>query len=256
MPLENVSLSGSKPSPAATEHPYLDKDQGKIRRLFDAIAPRYDLLNHLLSFNIDRWWRRVAVRELHLERDGCYLDACTGTGDLSYSLLRELRPLGGHHRVFSSDFSLPMLQLGQKKRRPGTSPRFLAGDTLELPFAADTFDGAMVGFGIRNVADLHEGLVELRRVLRRGRRLVLLEFTSLDVPLVGPVFEFYSERVLPRIGNLLSRSPDDAYTYLHQSIQRWPKGDELVEILRGAGFKGARWRRLFPGNVAIHVGHA
>lgn len=256
MPLEK---SPTLPTDAA--HPYLDKDGGKIRGLFDAIAPKYDLLNHLLSLNIDRWWRRVAVRELAPTANGRYLDACTGTGDLSFSLLREIRSRGGkpetdRPQVFSSDFSLPMLRVGQKKSRSGTRPRFLQGDTLHLPFGDGTFDGAMVGFGIRNVADLLAGLEELRRVLRQGAPLVLLEFTALNFPIVGPIFEFYSEKILPRIGNLLSRSPDDAYTYLHESIERWPKGEELVGIMREAGFKGARWQRLMPGNVAIHVGHA
>ena len=240
-------------------HPYLDKDRRKIQGLVAAIAADYAFLNHLLSLGIDIRWRRDAVRALDLQPGGTYLDACCGTGDLGFSILGAQGPDAGIS-VIGSDFSLGMLQHGQRKRqrsesRDGTpAPRFLAGDTLRLPFADACFDGAAVSFGIRNVQDLRGGLTELRRVVKPGGRVVLLEFTPLRTPIIGPVFHFYLQHVLPRIGNFISRSRDRAYTYLNDSIRRWPDGETLAEAMRDVDLVAIEWRTLFPGNVALHVG--
>ncbi|MFQ5655329.1 MAG: class I SAM-dependent methyltransferase, partial [Planctomycetota bacterium] len=160
--------------------------------------------------------------------------------------------------VVADDFSLPMLRLGVAKARArgGGFPRFLAADTLMLPFEARTFDGAVVGFGIRNVERLDEGLRELERVLRPGARLVLLEFTELRNPLLGPCFRLYLRKVLPAVGNWVSGSRERAYSYLQSSVDHWPDGDGLAEQMRRAGFRGVTWRPLFPGNVALHAGVA
>jgi demethylmenaquinone methyltransferase/2-methoxy-6-polyprenyl-1,4-benzoquinol methylase len=232
-------------------HPGLDKEKRRIQGLFDSIAPRYDFLNHLLSFQLDRWWRRRAVRELGARADGIYLDACCGTGDLALALLGRAPAAP---RVVATDFSLGMLRLALRKARAGRAPHLLAGDTLRLPFADRAFDGAAVAFGIRNVEDLDGGLRELARVIRPGGRLVLLEFTPFSVPLVRPVFHFYLERVLPRLGNWISGSDERAYSYLNDSIRRWPAGEVLADRLRAAGLVAVRWRTLFPGNVALHIG--
>jgi len=234
-------------------HPYLDKEQRKIQGLFDSIAPRYDFLNHALSFELDRWWRRKAVVELRPRAGGVYLDACCGTGDLAFALERA----GGRElplRVIGADFSLGMLRRAARKGSGAGSPRFLAGDTLRLPFADRSFDGAAVAFGIRNVQDLDGGLRELARVVRPGGRVVILEFTPISVPVFGPLFNFYLERILPRIGNCISGSGERAYSYLNDSIRRWPDGEALADRLRGAGMCAVRWRKLFPGNVAVHAG--
>ena len=246
-------------------HPALDKEQRKIQGLFDSIAPRYDLLNHVLSLQLDRVWRRRAVEELRPRPGGVYLDACCGTGDLSFAVQRHGDEFGTDApppRVVGSDFSLGMLTHGARKRveergRRGETarlPGFLAGDTLNLPFADRTFDGAAVAFGIRNVADLDAGLRELTRVVRPGGQVVLLEFTPIRVPVFGAVFHFYLRHILPRIGNWISRSEDRAYTYLNESIRRWPDGDALGDRMRDAGLCAIRWRALFPGNVAVHAG--
>ncbi len=237
---------------ATVAHPFLDKEQRKIQGLFDSIAPRYDLLNHLLSFQLDRRWRRLAVGELRPRRGGTYLDACCGTGDLGFSLLRGFER--SEIRVIGADFSLGMLKLAVRKGEEGSRPHFLAGDTLRLPFADGTFDGAAVAFGIRNVEDLAGGLRELTRVVRPGGRVVLLEFTPLHVPFVGPLFHFYLAKVLPRIGNWISGSDERAYSYLNESIRRWPEGEALSDQMRAAGVCAVRWRSLFPGNVALHAG--
>ena len=243
-------------------HPYLDKDRRKIQGLFDSIAGDYDFLNHLLSLGIDVRWRKRAVRALGIRPGGTYLDACCGTGDLGFSILSDHRDLDAIE-VIGSDFSLGMLEHGERKRRRALAkgdvdaprtPRFLAGDTLHLPFADKTFDGAAVAFGIRNVQDLAGGLRELRRVVRPGGKIVLLEFTRLRVPLVGPCFHFYLEHILPRIGNFISRSEDRAYTYLNDSIRRWPDVETLAETMREADLTAVDWTTLFPGNVALHVG--
>jgi demethylmenaquinone methyltransferase/2-methoxy-6-polyprenyl-1,4-benzoquinol methylase len=237
-------------------HPFLDKDRRKIRALFDRIAPRYDLLNHLFSVNLDRRWRKKAAAELVALGSGNYLDACAGTGDLSFALTHRLGDTA-NTRVYSSDFSLSMLVRGKTKIRPSrgeTPPRFLAGDTLRLPFADGTFEGAAVAFGIRNVEDLPGGLRELTRVLRPGGRLLILEFTPFRFVPLRPFFDFYTRVVLPRVGNWISRSRERAYTYLQESVERWPQGEELAESMRAAGLTDVRWRTLFPGNVAIHAG--
>lgn len=245
-------------------HPYLDKDHRKIRRLFDGIAPRYDFLNHLLSFNLDRSWRKHAIAELQPRSGGVYLDACSGTGDLAFTLLKWPKLLD--QRVVGTDFSLEMLKHGAHKARSKSAsagvngraphaPVFIAADTLRLPFADGTFHGATVGFGIRNVENLEAGLAELRRVLRRSHRLVLLEFTPLANRLLRPFADFYSRVLLPRIGNVISGSDDNAYGYLNDSIGRWPDGESLAGVMKDVGFKGVGWRALFPGNVALHWGH-
>ena len=241
------------PLPTTTPHPFLHKEHVKIRGLFDAIAPRYDLLNHLLSFNLDRYWRRQAIGQLAPQPVGHYLDACAGTGDLAMELSRQVRPRGVGS-VLATDFSLPMLQGGiQKNAEPGV--HFVAGDTLRLPFADRVFAGATVGFGIRNVENLAAALTELRRTLGQGGQLVLLEFTLLENRLLRPFLDLYCQVVLPRLGNWLSGSREKAYTYLQESIDRWPRGDELASQMREAGFKGVTWRPLFPGNVALHSGY-
>jgi len=237
-------------------HPFLDKEQGKIRRLFDGIAPRYDFLNHLLSFHMDKAWRRVAISELEFRNGALYLDACCGTGDLSFALEHRLAKSHPRARVIGADFSLSMLAHGTRKRRLDSSPRFVAGDTLQLPFDDRVFLGATVGFGIRNVEDLPAGLSELRRVLRRGGRLVLLEFTPVDTPVIKQCMDFYCHQVLPRIGNLVSGTRDQAYSYLQQSIDRWPNRQTLARRMSEVGFKAVKHRRLFPGNVAVHSGYA
>lgn len=217
--------------------------------MFTAIAPRYDLLNHLLSLNVDRRWRRQAVARLGWEAkpEGRYLDLCAGTLDLAATLGRQQ---GFRGSVIGADFVLPMLTLGKDKSK---SVRPVNADALELPFPNASFDGATVGFGVRNLMDLDAGLSEAARVLRPGARFVILEFsTPVRQPLRGLYF-FYFRKLLPGIGRLISKH-GDAYTYLPESVLAFPEPDELAARMRRQGFSDVKYERLLGGICAIHVG--
>lgn len=222
-----------------------------VRRMFSSIAPRYDLLNHLLSLNIDRLWRRRAVDALDWERapDGVFLDNCAGTLDLAVELAR--RP-GFRGRVVGGDFTFAMLERGvDKVERLPVDP--VCADALALPHREASFDGATVGFGVRNLVDLDAGLREMARVLRPGARLVILEFTSpRRQPLRGLYF-LYFRRVLPLVGKLVSRH-GTAYTYLPESVLSFPEPEELASRMDRAGFTSVAWRPLTGGIAAIHHG--
>ena len=251
VPPSPSSQESSTDSPAEA-HPFLDKPGAKIQGLFDEIAPRYDVLNRILSFNIDVWWRRKAVQSLRLQPGHKILDACCGTGDLSMAAIKAEPSID----VIGSDFSMQMLLNGDRKRRDKNGslrgPRLIQADTLNLPFRDNTFDGAMVGFGMRNVSDLPAGLKELCRVLKPGGRLMVLEFTPMTRRWLRPFSDWYQGQILPALGNLLSGSKVKAYSYLDESVKDWPDGDRFAEIIRTTPFHAVRWRPLFPGNVAVH----
>ncbi len=237
-------------APPAPETPVSEQGR-RVREMFTAIAPRYDFLNHFLSLGIDRRWRRKAVDRLGWEArpDGLYLDACAGTLDLAVELARR----GGFRgRVVGADFSARMLKLGKGKARP-EAVRPAAADALELPFPDGRFDGAMAAFGVRNLADLGAGLSELRRVLRPGARLVILEFTTPAWAPFRALYLFYFRRLLPLIGRAVSHHPT-AYSYLPASVSTFPAPDELLERLRAAGFRDAGYDLLTGGIAALHWG--
>jgi demethylmenaquinone methyltransferase / 2-methoxy-6-polyprenyl-1,4-benzoquinol methylase len=217
--------------------------------MFTAIAPRYDFLNHLLSLNVDRSWRRAAVARLGWEAkpDGTYLDLCAGTLDLAAELARRE---GFRGRIVGADFVVPMLKRGRHKA-PRTSP--VAADVLELPFPAARFDGALVGFGVRNLSDLDAGLHEAARVLKPGARFVILEFATPRFAPLRAVYLFYFRRVLPAIGRLVSKHRD-AYTYLPESVLGFPEPEALSQRLVAAGFSRVGFERLTGGICAVHHG--
>ena len=220
-----------------------------VRGVFTAIAPRYDFLNHLLSLNVDRRWRRRAVRSLDWERrpDGLYLDLCAGTLDLAATLARAD---GFRGRVIGADFSIPMLEHGRGK---SARVRPVGADALELPFPDAEFDGALVGFGVRNLADLDLGLTEAARVLKPGSRLVVLEFTTPRSAPLRAAYLFYFRRLLPLIGRAVSKHTD-AYTYLPESVLNFPDPDGLARRLEAAGFHDVRYELLSGGICAVHHG--
>jgi len=225
----------------------------QVQQLFSEIAPRYDLLNHVLSLNIDRTWRRRAVDLLRWEEgaDGTFLDACAGTFDLALELARR-KEFGG--RVVASDFAHPMLVQGAPKLA-GASVTSVCGDSLMLPFPEDSFEGATVGFGVRNLADLRAGLTDLRRVLKPGKRLVVLEFTVPPNPIMRAGYLFYFHNILPLVGRLVSGHPW-AYTYLPNSVKEFPGPDDLGALFEDVGYTDVGWKLVSGGIAAIHWGSA
>lgn len=225
----------------------------QVQQIFSEIAPRYDLLNHVLSMNIDRSWRRKAVDRLGWEDApaGRFLDACAGTYDLALELAGRSDFRGA---VVASDFAHPMLVQGAPKiRKAAIQP--VCGDSLGLPFGDDEFDGATVGFGVRNLSDLRRGLSEFRRVLRPGKRLVVLEFTVPPNPIVRAGYLFYFHNVLPVVGRIVSGHPW-AYTYLPESVKEFPGPGDLGALFEDVGFSDVGWRLLSGGIAAIHWGSA
>jgi demethylmenaquinone methyltransferase/2-methoxy-6-polyprenyl-1,4-benzoquinol methylase len=221
-----------------------------VRGMFSAIAPRYDLLNHLLSLNIDRLWRRRAIAMLGWQGapTATYVDLCAGTLDVAATLARQA---GFRGRILGADFAEPMLRAGRGKVTTAVSP--VVADALDLPLAANTVAGAIVAFGIRNVSDLDAGIREVYRVLDRGARFVILEFTTPRQPVMRGLYQFYFHRVLPLIGGLVSGNRD-AYRYLPASVAQFPAEEELAARMTAAGFTDVNWTSLSFGIAAIHVG--
>jgi demethylmenaquinone methyltransferase / 2-methoxy-6-polyprenyl-1,4-benzoquinol methylase len=211
--------------------------------MFDRIAPVYDVMNRLMTMGLDRRWRRITVEQVVRPGDRV-LDACCGTGDLAL----EVRRRGGV--VTGLDFSERMLE---RARRKGPALQWVQGDVLALPFEDGAFDAATVGFGVRNVADLEAGLRELRRVLRVGGRLGILEITTPRGRL-APFYRVWFDRVIPVLGRVLPGG--SAYAYLPASVRRFPDPDDLAGLLAAAGFQKVRFRLFAGGIVALHVGDA
>jgi len=222
-----------------------------VRATFEQIAPRYDLLNHLLSFNVDRRWRRRALRALEWTRAprGFYLDLCAGTLDVGAQLSAEP---GFQGFVVGADFALAMLRAG-KGKAPRTVLAPLAADAQRLPLPDAAMDGAIVAFGIRNVASLESALREVHRVLRPGARLVILEFTTPRRSLVRWGYQLYFHHVLPMIGGIVS-GHRTAYRYLPRSVAHFPPEPELAARMKAAGFRDVTWESLTAGIAAVHVG--
>lgn len=220
----------------------VDKSPGRIRAMFEEIAPTYDFLNRMLSFRRDVTWRKRAAEIALPDGPGTALDVCTGTADLALALAER------GAKVVGSDFAPRMLELGSRKL--GASPVTLAAaDTLRLPFPDSTFDACTVAFGLRNTKSPVQALAEMGRVVRPGGRVVVLEFIRPPNPLV----RFYVERLLPVVGDLVSGSRQRAYSYLPRSVGQWFRPDELSSLMASAGLKDPACHPLSPAIAAIHV---
>jgi len=239
-------MSGVSVLPAQDEKPVY------VRRMFDAIAGRYDRVNRLMTFGLDQGWRRFAVDEVAAAaRDAAerptVLDVGTGTGDFLPIIRRRIPGAA----VIGVDFSLPMMQAGREKVEPSAGG-YVGGDALRLPFPDNTFDGATTGFAMRNVGDLPAALAEIRRVVRPGGRLACLEVARPANWLIRAGHHMYFNQIVPRIGGLISGNRK-AYTYLPQSAAHFPLPDELCRQLERAGWYAPRYRLLGLGAVAVHT---
>jgi len=215
-----------------------------VRTMFDRIAPVYDVMNHVMTAGLDVRWRRLAAASAVRAGDRV-LDAACGTGDLAIADLK-----AGAGKVTGLDFSAKMLERARVKN---TTIEWLQGDMLALPFADETFDAATVGFGVRNVENLELGLSELRRVLRPGGRLAILEITQPRGAL-RPFYSLWFDRVVPLLGKVLPGG--DAYSYLPASVKRFPTAERLAYMLREAGFTDVRFKLMGGSIVALHTGQA
>jgi demethylmenaquinone methyltransferase/2-methoxy-6-polyprenyl-1,4-benzoquinol methylase len=232
----------------------LDKREPRIRTMFGNIARHYDLLNHLLSLNVDRWWRWRTTRLAPPRGEEPILDVCTGTGDLALAYDRAAR---GRVPIVGTDFCLPMLlpaRAKTRRRRASERIRFVEADTQQLPFPDDTFQLTTVAFGLRNVTDTDRGLAEMVRVTRPGGRVAILEFSRPRHWLFGRLYRAYFRWVLPAVGQLISRSREQAYEYLPASVQEFPDGEDLAEKLRGHGLMEVHWQPLTFGIATLYVG--
>jgi demethylmenaquinone methyltransferase/2-methoxy-6-polyprenyl-1,4-benzoquinol methylase len=222
-----------------------------VRNMFGRVAHRYDLANHLLSFNIDRYWRAHTVRrtqEILRRPEARVLDICCGTGDLVLALAKQGRP------VLGSDFCHPMLVAAHDKIASRHAPaQLFESDALALPLRDASLDLLTVAFGFRNLANYESGLLEMRRVLRPGGMAAILEFTQPPNALFGALYNVYSRRILPWIGGLISGSRD-AYTYLPESVRKFPNAPHLSAMMCDAGFTEVRFEYLTGGIVALHLG--
>jgi demethylmenaquinone methyltransferase/2-methoxy-6-polyprenyl-1,4-benzoquinol methylase len=232
----------------------VDKSEARVRKMFGEIAARYDLLNHLLSAGIDKYWRWRTVRAVPPQGDAPILDLCSGTGDLA---LAYYRASGRQARIVAADFCHPMLVIGNGKgHRAGADGQmtFVEADAQRLPLADNLFQIVCVAFGLRNVTNTDRGLEEMARVCQPGGKVVVLEFSH---PTWGPlrtVYSWYFRNVLPRIGQALSRNAQDAYNYLPESVGEFPAGEALAERMRQAGLADVNFTPLSLGIATLYVG--
>lgn len=244
----------------------VDKSAGRVRRMFGGIAARYDFLNHVLSAGIDSYWRRKTVRTVAPRDDGPILDVCTGTGDLAFGYWKQS---GRRVPVIGADFTHEMLKLANRKRSKNLAPvdprgskweqragtiTFLEADALELPLADDVFQIVSVAFGLRNMTDPERGLREMVRVCRPGGRVVILEFSLPGNQVLRTLYGWYFRHVLPRVGQLISRSRDAAYNYLPQSVAQFPQDEELAEMMSRCGLVGVHFKPLTFGIATLYWG--
>ncbi len=232
----------------------LDKQESRIRGMFAEIAPTYDLLNHLLSLNIDKIWRTRVTKMVPCTGGGPILDLCTGTGDLAFAYDRACH---GAVRIEAADFCSEMLVRAERKSAGrGTTSRihFLEADAQQLPFADGTFEIASVAFGLRNVTDPEKGIAEMVRVLKPRGRLAILEFSKPRHWFFGRLYRVYFRYLLPLVGQMLSRSRQSAYRYLPESVLDFPDGEMLAERLRKHGLENVWFKPFTFGIATLYVG--
>jgi len=245
---EHELSTGARPIGATTEK----SAAANVQQMFDSIAPRYDLLNHLLSMGLDRWWwARTAksFREVLQRPEAAVLDLCCGTGDMTLALMK-YRPAGvGESPVFAVDFSREMLERG-KAKFAGRNIVAIEADALHLPMEDGSLDLVTSAFGFRNLANYEEGLAELYRVLRPGGQIGILDCNQPE-GVVGALYNLYFKRVLPQVGGMISGDAR-AYAYLPASVERFPRPNRMLEMIRAAGFRDGQWTGYTFGTAGLY----
>ena len=228
------------------------KHSKAVREMFSGIAPRYDFLNHLLSANVDKRWRRLVAKRIAgvLENaDAKVLDVACGTGDLALELQKNAKA-----KIIATDFCRPMLEIAaEKNAKNDCAIPYVEADGMNLSFADKTFDAVTIAFGLRNFSNWKDGLVELHRILKPNGKLVVLEFSTPVIPGFRHAFQFYFSHILPRIGGAVSGSRG-AYTYLPDSVSRFPDQKNLAAMMSEIGFSDVEYKNLTGGIAAIHFG--
>jgi len=246
IPTLNRNVSDLIPSYSVQNMTSLSKEPNKIEGMFNDIAPVYDRLNRLFSLRIDVAWRNYTAKKLVTSWDRKILDVACGSGDLTNALAKKAHK---NCEVIGLDFCHPLLKQSANKR-PDLS--FLRGDGLALPFEDNQFDLVTIAFGLRNMRTIEEGLLEMKRVLKPGGRIGVLEFTEPDSKLLASFHSLYSEKILPKIGDLVSGTK--AYSYLNQSVKEWPNAPKLRRIMKKCGYSPVHYHYLHMRNAALHVG--
>ena len=230
----------------------VDKREPRVREMFAAISRRYDLLNHLLSLNVDHYWRWRTTRLAPAPLGGPILDLCAGTGDLALAYWKHS---GGRAAILAADFCHEMLVIAQKKAQHARAPiRFVEADAQQLPFPDDTFALVSVAFGLRNVTDTRRGLQEMARVTRPGGTVAVLEFSMPSAGVLRRLYSAYFQYVLPLIGQTLARNRSGAYNYLPASVAEFPQGSALLALMGQAGFASTSCVRLTFGVATLYLG--
>ena len=230
----------------------VDKSNERVRKMFGEIAPNYDRMNHLLSMNVDKYWRWLTVRKTKPNQTDPILDVCTGTGDLAFSYEKATN---SSVPVMASDFCFEMLDVGEKKKKGNASQiKFIEADAQNLPFESDQFQIVSVAFGLRNVADTDLGLREMTRVCKPGGKVAVLEFSVPRRQPIKGMYGWYFKNVLPRIGQMLARNDSSAYSYLPDSVGEFPCYEALAEKMKQAGLSKVDFYPLTFGIATLYVG--
>ncbi len=229
----------------------VDKSNQRVRTMFGEIAPHYDRMNHLLSMNVDKYWRWLTVRKTRPNQTDPILDVCSGTGDLAFAYQNAT-----DHKVpvMASDFCFEMLDVGERKKREGSRVSFLEADAQNLPFESDQFQIVSVAFGLRNVADTDQGLREMTRVCKPGGKVAVLEFSVPRRQPVKALYGWYFRNVLPKIGRVLAPNDSNAYDYLPDSVGEFPCYEALAERMTTAGLSKVDFYPLTFGIATLYVG--
>ena len=248
----NMSTVQEMPAAESSATP-VDKSNRRVREMFRQIAPRYDAMNHVLSMNVDRYWRWRAVKRLKMSAGSPVLDTCTGTGDLAMAIARKAPEKVD---VVGSDFCHAMLEIARKKRGSDTTAgiEYVEADSQHLPFDDDVFQCVTVAFGLRNVADTDRGISEMTRVCNPGGQVMVLEFSQPRLFGLRQVYGFYFRNILPRIGQWFARNDKSAYEYLPESVGQFPDGQALADRMTAAGLEDVRFTPMTFGVATIYEG--